>query len=153
MAILRYLTKLTGLQAGDEPEVHEIPLESSEPTNVGQLTARLSRALKARLTETMKQEGFDDIDSAHGDILNVLYRQGPTSMTDLARRSHRTKATVTVLVKKLEVLVMSCVAPIHLMAVPVWLIWLIKGTLAGRNLRPFPSAWIKLSGVLCRLMR
>lgn len=50
----------------------------------------------------MKQEGFDDIDSAHGDILNVLYRQGPTSMTDLARRSHRTKATVTVLVKKLE---------------------------------------------------
>ena len=75
MAILRYLTKLTGLQAGDEPEVHEIPLESSEPTNVGQLTARLSRALKARLTETMKQEGFDDIDSAHGDILNVLYRQ------------------------------------------------------------------------------
>lgn len=102
MAILRYLTKLTGLQAGDEPEVHEIPLESSEPTNVGQLTARLSRALKARLTETMKQEGFDDIDSAHGDILNVLYRQGPTSMTDLARRSHRTKATVTVLVKKLE---------------------------------------------------
>ena len=55
MAILRYLTKLTGLQAGDEPEVHEIPLESSEPTNVGQLTARLSRALKARLTETMKQ--------------------------------------------------------------------------------------------------
>lgn len=102
MAILRYLTKLTGLQAGDEPEVHEIPLESSEPTNVGQLTARLSRALKARLTETMKQEGLDDIDSAHGDILNVLYRQGPTSMTDLARRSHRTKATVTVLVKKLE---------------------------------------------------
>lgn len=102
MAILRYLTKLTGLQAGAEPEVHEIPLESSEPTNVGQLTARLSRALKARLTETMKQEGFDDIDSAHGDILNVLYRQGPTSMTDLARRSHRTKATVTVLVKKLE---------------------------------------------------
>ena len=94
MAILRYLTKLTGLQAGDEPEVHEIPLESSEPTNVGQLTARLSRALKARLV--------DDIDSAHGDILNVLYRQGPTSMTDLARRSHRTKATVTVLVKKLE---------------------------------------------------
>ena len=82
MAILRYLTKLTGLQAGDEPEVHEIPLESSEPTNVGQLTARLSRALKARLTEAMKQEGFDDIDSAHGDILNVLYRQGPTSMTD-----------------------------------------------------------------------
>ena len=102
MAILRYLTKLAGLQAGDEPEVHEIPLESSEPTNVGQLTARLSRALKARLTETMKQEGFDDIDLAHGDILNVLYRQGPTSMTDLARRSHRTKATVTVLVKKLE---------------------------------------------------
>ena len=102
MAILRYLTKLTGLQAGDEPEVHEIPLQSSKPTNVGQLTARLSRALKARLTETMKQEGFDDIDSAHGDILNVLYRQGPTSMTDLARRSHRTKATVTVLVKKLE---------------------------------------------------
>ena len=102
MAILRYLTKLTGLQADDEPEVHEIPLESSEPTNVGQLTARLSRALKARLTEAMKQEGFDDIDSAHGDILNVLYRQGPTSMTDLAHRSHRTKATVTVLVKKLE---------------------------------------------------
>lgn len=102
MAILRYLTKLTGLQAGDEPEVHEIPLESSEPTNVGQLTARLSRALKARLTEAMKQEGFDDIDSAHGDILNVLYRQGSTSMTDLARRSHRTKATVTVLAKKLE---------------------------------------------------
>ena len=53
MAILRYLTKLTGLQAGDEPEVHEISLESSEPTNVGQLTARLSRALKARLTEAM----------------------------------------------------------------------------------------------------
>lgn len=153
MAILRYLTKLTGLQAGDEPEVHEIPLESSEPTNVGQLTARLSRALKARLTETMKQEGFDDIDSAHGDILNVLYRQGPTSMTTWLVARIARKQPSPCWSRNSKVLVMSCVAPIRLMAVPVWLIWLIKGTLVGRNLRPFPSAWIKLSGVLCRLMR
>ena len=35
MAILRYLTKLTGLQAGDEPEVHEIPLESFSMYSTG----------------------------------------------------------------------------------------------------------------------
>ena len=92
MAILRYLTKLTGLQAGDEPEGHEIPLESSEPTNVGQLTARLSRALKARLTETMKQEGFDDIDSAHGDILNVLYQYDGLGSSLSSHESNRHRA-------------------------------------------------------------
>ena len=66
MAILRYLTKLTGLQAGDEPEGHEIPLESSEPTNVGQLTARLSRALKGLTTSIRRTAIFSMYSTGRG---------------------------------------------------------------------------------------
>ena len=74
----------------------------TEHTLIGQLTSRQSRALRTHLIVAMHQVGMDDIDLAHGDVLNVLYKHGRTTMTELARYSHRSKATISVLVDKLK---------------------------------------------------
>lgn len=102
MAILRYLTKLASLQIDEQEPVREIVSERGETTTVGLLSSYLSRALHAYLLESMRSLGLNDIEPAHGDVLNVLYRHGATTMTELARHTHRTKATVSVLVTKLE---------------------------------------------------
>lgn len=76
---------------------------------VAHLAARLSSELKHVIENRMQQAGLSNIASAHGDILAVLFaRTGGVSMSEIARASGRTKATVTVLVGKLEALGYVC---------------------------------------------
>ena len=49
-----------------------------------------------------KAAGLAGFAPSHGDVLACLFKNGDTSMHELAAFAHRTKATTTVLVDKLE---------------------------------------------------
>ena len=66
--------------------------------SASRLVARAKEFLRAALDGA----GVGDIEPAHGDVLGHLYRQDGLSLAELARRSHRTKPTMTVLADKLE---------------------------------------------------
>ena len=51
---------------------------------------------------TLKENGSGELSPSHGDILVVLYKNNQLTMKEIADRIHRTKATLTVLVDKLE---------------------------------------------------
>ena len=65
-------------------------------------SARLSAQLKCFIEARMRAAGIDDIACGHGDVLVVLFAHPGATMSDIARASGRTKATITALVKKLE---------------------------------------------------
>ena len=54
------------------------------------------------LTEKLKQEGFQDYASSHGNILFHLSKNDKMTMGELALKINRDKSTTTVLVRKLE---------------------------------------------------
>lgn len=54
------------------------------------------------LTEKLKQQGFNDFASSHGNILFQLNKNGKMTMGELAKSINRDKSTATVLVRKLE---------------------------------------------------
>ena len=54
------------------------------------------------LTEKLKQQGFNDFASSHGNILFQLNKNGKMTMGELAKAINRDKSTATVLVRKLE---------------------------------------------------
>ena len=54
------------------------------------------------LTEKLKQHGFNDFASSHGNILFQLNKNGKMTMGELAKSINRDKSTATVLVRKLE---------------------------------------------------
>lgn len=54
------------------------------------------------LTEKLKQQGFNDFASSHGNILFQLNKHGKMTMSELAKSINRDKSTATVLVRKLE---------------------------------------------------
>ena len=54
------------------------------------------------LTEKLKQRGFNDFASSHGNILFQLNKNGKMTMGELAKAINRDKSTATVLVRKLE---------------------------------------------------
>ena len=54
------------------------------------------------LTEKLKQHGFNDFASSHGNILFQLNKNGKMTMGELAKAINRDKSTATVLVRKLE---------------------------------------------------
>lgn len=56
------------------------------------------------IIEQLKANGIDGLVPSHGDILAYLYCREKCTMKEIAEKIHRTKATVTVLVDKLEAL-------------------------------------------------
>ncbi len=54
------------------------------------------------IIDELKNNGAEGLVPSHGDILVCLYKNGKMTMKDIADCIHRTKATVTVLVDKLE---------------------------------------------------
>lgn len=54
------------------------------------------------ITEQLKQNGASGLVPSHGDILALLYAHGTLPMKEIADKIHKTKATVTVLIDKLE---------------------------------------------------
>ena len=54
------------------------------------------------ITEKLKERGFPDFASSHGNILFQLSVNEKMTMGDLAQRINRDKSTTTVLVRKLE---------------------------------------------------
>ena len=50
----------------------------------------------------LKEFGYADLSPSHGDILIVLYENKNSTMKNISDKIRRTKATVTVLVDKLE---------------------------------------------------
>lgn len=66
------------------------------------LSAKIREAGNAFLIKKLKEYRFDNLAPSHGDILAVLYKHEKLTMKEIANKIHRTKATVTVLVDKLE---------------------------------------------------
>lgn len=66
------------------------------------LSSRIREAGNTFLIKKLKEQGFESLAPSHGDILYVLYKYQKLTMKDIADKIHRTKATVTVLVDKLE---------------------------------------------------
>lgn len=54
------------------------------------------------ITEQLQKNGADGLVPSHGDILALLYAHGTLPMKEIADKIHKTKATVTVLIDKLE---------------------------------------------------
>jgi len=52
--------------------------------------------------EQLNKNGIKELVPSHGDILAVLYKDGKSTMKEIADKIHRTKPNVTVLVNKLE---------------------------------------------------
>ena len=66
------------------------------------LSAKIREAGNAFLIKKLKEHSFDNLAPSHGDILSMLYKHEKLTMKDIANKVHRTKATVTVLIDKLE---------------------------------------------------
>lgn len=64
--------------------------------------SRLRTLGNERILAGLQQHGIVGIVPSHGDILHILLHEESCSMSDLARRIGRTRSTVTVLVRKLE---------------------------------------------------
>lgn len=68
----------------------------------------LSLAAKVRekgnyiIQKKLKDNSLDGLCPSHGDILNILFNKGSSTMAELATQIHKTKATTTVLVDKLQ---------------------------------------------------
>lgn len=54
------------------------------------------------LTEKLKQQGFKDFASSHGNIMYQLNLNNKMTMSELSKKINRNKSTTTVLVRKLE---------------------------------------------------
>lgn len=54
------------------------------------------------IVEQLNKNGIKELVPSHGDILAVLYKDGKTTMKEIADKIHRTKPNVTVLVNKLK---------------------------------------------------
>lgn len=66
------------------------------------LSSKIREAGNAFLIKKLKEHHFENLAPSHGDILFVLYNNQKLTMKEIADKIHRTKATVTVLIDKLE---------------------------------------------------
>ena len=70
--------------------------------NVIALCSRVAEATHKEIIQELKKRGVEGIVPSHGGIMMLLFDGEEYTMQELARRIHRTKPTVTVLVEKLE---------------------------------------------------
>jgi len=66
------------------------------------LSSRLSNKANKYIITELKRHGLNDIVPSHGDILVLLLDGNAYEMGELAKKIHRTKPTITILVEKLE---------------------------------------------------
>ena len=66
------------------------------------LISRVRTKANELIVTDLEHAGIQGIAPSHGDILVALFQQDGRNMGDLTECIHRTKSTVTVLVKKLE---------------------------------------------------
>lgn len=70
----------------------------------GDAVACMSRSLERAnrfIIHELEDRGIFGIVPSHGDILHILFVHGKVPMQEIAKKIHRTKPTVTILVKKL----------------------------------------------------
>lgn len=66
------------------------------------LISKLHESGSRFIVESLKANGIMDFSPSHGDILAALYTKNRITMKEISSQIHRTKATVSVLVDKLE---------------------------------------------------
>lgn len=66
------------------------------------LMAKILSKGNSFIVEKLEENGASGLVPSHGDILALLYEHAPLTMKEIAAKIHKTKATVTVLVDKLE---------------------------------------------------
>lgn len=66
------------------------------------LSSRLAGKANQFIIAELKKQELSDITPSHGDILGLLFDGNAHEMSEIAKKIHRTKPTVTVLVEKLE---------------------------------------------------
>lgn len=66
------------------------------------LCAKVREKGNSIIIDELKKQNLDDLCPSHGDILKCLFENEEVSMQDVARMIHKTKATTTHLVDKLE---------------------------------------------------
>lgn len=66
------------------------------------LSSRLAEKANKFIIAELKKQELCDIAPSHGDILSLLFDGTAYEMSEIAKKIHRTKPTVTVLVEKLE---------------------------------------------------
>lgn len=66
------------------------------------LSSRLAEKANKFIIAELKKYDLSDIAPSHGDILSLLFDGNAYEMSEIAKKIHRTKPTVTVLVEKLE---------------------------------------------------
>jgi len=65
------------------------------------LFSRIREKANRLIVTELEDHGIRGIVPSHGDILNVLFAEKRCTMNELARKIHRTKPNVTVLIEKL----------------------------------------------------
>ena len=73
---------------------HYLPLIS--------LNSKLHDALHRLVVSELAREGLDGLEPCHGDVLTALFREDGLTVGCIARRTRRTKSTVSVLVARLH---------------------------------------------------
>ena len=66
------------------------------------LMGRIHELTQKWLRGELASAGLPGVAPSHGDVLSLLFTKGEATMHELAAFAHRTKATTTVLVDKLE---------------------------------------------------
>lgn len=69
--------------------------------NTISLISRIHENSSRFLIKELEEEGIKGIVPSHGEILKILFDEQTCTMAELAKRIHRTKPTVTILVNKL----------------------------------------------------
>lgn len=70
--------------------------------NALSLMSRIREEANRLIINELAANGVPELAPSHGDILAALYNKEPMSMNEIAEKIHRTRATTTVLVQKLE---------------------------------------------------
>lgn len=70
--------------------------------NLISLISRIKESANELIINELRLAGYENIAPSHGDILTLLYQFEDITMREIAIRIHRTKATTTVLIDKLE---------------------------------------------------
>lgn len=71
-------------------------------SNLVSLISRIKESANELIVSELKLAGYENIAPSHGDILFLLYNSENITMREIADKIHRTKATTTVLIDKLE---------------------------------------------------
>ncbi len=66
------------------------------------LISRIRENANRLILDELKKSGLDELSPSHGDILMILFHTNSIPMQEIAKKIHRTKATTTVLIDKLE---------------------------------------------------